>query len=397
MDDTAWMTALSPWPEEFGLDRMRRLLADLGDPQRRFPSVHVVGTNGKTLDDAHDRRPSASFGEASRRVRLAACSRLGGAHPGRRGRRGPRRRARPGAAVRGGRNAVRGADGRRLRRVRRARGRCCRDRGGPRRPARRDERARRPGRGAHERLARAHGGARRHARGDRRGEARGRLARRPCRPRRAGMGAAGARRRRRVGRDHERLEPRRGGCRRRSSSSSGPSRPRRPRLSACRGDSSGAASRPLEIWDGAHNLAGIGYLLPRLPARPYTIVASILGDKDAEAMLRALSALGSTFVATASENPRALPAGELARIAEPIFDRVEAIAAAAGGARACPRARGAGRRRTCDRIALLARGAIARCVEPVPFLGPVDARACICSQRLSSACTSGLRSLPAGS
>src|SRR5581483_5373548 len=45
---TAWVASLSPWPEEFGLDRMRRLLAALGDPQRAFPAVHVVGTNGKT-------------------------------------------------------------------------------------------------------------------------------------------------------------------------------------------------------------------------------------------------------------------------------------------------------------------------------------------------------------
>ena len=32
----------------FGLDRMRRLLAGLGDPQQRFDAVHVVGTNGKS-------------------------------------------------------------------------------------------------------------------------------------------------------------------------------------------------------------------------------------------------------------------------------------------------------------------------------------------------------------
>src|SRR5204862_5463755 len=29
-------------------ERMRRLLAGLGEPQRRYPSIHVVGTNGKT-------------------------------------------------------------------------------------------------------------------------------------------------------------------------------------------------------------------------------------------------------------------------------------------------------------------------------------------------------------
>jgi dihydrofolate synthase / folylpolyglutamate synthase len=44
---TAWVESLSPWPEEFGLDRMRTLLADLGEPQRSFPAIHVVGTTGK--------------------------------------------------------------------------------------------------------------------------------------------------------------------------------------------------------------------------------------------------------------------------------------------------------------------------------------------------------------
>ena len=32
----------------FGLDRMHRLMTALGMPQRRFASVHVVGTNGKS-------------------------------------------------------------------------------------------------------------------------------------------------------------------------------------------------------------------------------------------------------------------------------------------------------------------------------------------------------------
>jgi dihydrofolate synthase / folylpolyglutamate synthase len=45
---TAWVESLSPWPEEFGLDRIRALLAELGDPQRAYPSIHVVGTNGKS-------------------------------------------------------------------------------------------------------------------------------------------------------------------------------------------------------------------------------------------------------------------------------------------------------------------------------------------------------------
>jgi dihydrofolate synthase / folylpolyglutamate synthase len=43
-----WVESLSPWPERFGLERMRELLAELGDPQRTYPSIHVVGTNGKS-------------------------------------------------------------------------------------------------------------------------------------------------------------------------------------------------------------------------------------------------------------------------------------------------------------------------------------------------------------
>ena len=45
---TQWVASLSPWPEEFGLDRMRELLAKLGDPQTAYPAIHVVGTNGKS-------------------------------------------------------------------------------------------------------------------------------------------------------------------------------------------------------------------------------------------------------------------------------------------------------------------------------------------------------------
>ena len=45
---TDWIASLSPWPEEFGLERMRALLEELDHPERAFPSVHVVGTNGKS-------------------------------------------------------------------------------------------------------------------------------------------------------------------------------------------------------------------------------------------------------------------------------------------------------------------------------------------------------------
>src|SRR6266550_1536443 len=43
-----FVESLSPWPEEFGLGRMRALLAELGEPQRAYPAIHVVGTNGKS-------------------------------------------------------------------------------------------------------------------------------------------------------------------------------------------------------------------------------------------------------------------------------------------------------------------------------------------------------------
>ena len=84
--------------------------------------------------------------------------------------------------------------------------------------------------------------------------------------------------------------------------------------------------RPLEIWDGAHNLAGIGWLLPRLPAAPaggWTVVCSILRDKRPGMMLEALSILGPTLVATESRNGRALPAVELAALASAHFENVE--------------------------------------------------------------------------
>jgi dihydrofolate synthase/folylpolyglutamate synthase len=82
---------------------------------------------------------------------------------------------------------------------------------------------------------------------------------------------------------------------------------------------------PLEIWDGAHNLAGVAYLLPRLPEREYVLVSSILADKRPDLMLEALSVLGRVLVATQSSNTRSLPAGELAIRAERYFDHVETV------------------------------------------------------------------------
>jgi dihydrofolate synthase/folylpolyglutamate synthase len=82
---------------------------------------------------------------------------------------------------------------------------------------------------------------------------------------------------------------------------------------------------PLEIWDGAHNLAGVGYVLARLPSARYVVVASILADKDVEGMLAALSALGTHFVATGSSSARSLSAGDLAERAGRYFAEVDAV------------------------------------------------------------------------
>ncbi|HXG77365.1 MAG TPA: Mur ligase family protein [Gaiellaceae bacterium] len=80
-----------------------------------------------------------------------------------------------------------------------------------------------------------------------------------------------------------------------------------------------------EIRDGAHNPHGVRYLLERLPPGEHTLVVSILADKDVEEMLRLLRRAGSRLVATRSSSARALPARELAMLAGRHFAQVEAV------------------------------------------------------------------------
>jgi dihydrofolate synthase/folylpolyglutamate synthase len=82
--------------------------------------------------------------------------------------------------------------------------------------------------------------------------------------------------------------------------------------------------RPGEVRDGAHNPEGVRWLVERLRPQEYTVVASILADKDVDVMLAALSTLGSRFVATRSSNARALCADALADRARRWFATVEA-------------------------------------------------------------------------
>ena len=90
--------------------------------------------------------------------------------------------------------------------------------------------------------------------------------------------------------------------------------------------------RGRELWDGAHTPAATAWLRERIDEPVEVVVASILADKDADAMLEDLAALAPRFVATTSDNPRALPADQLAARAEPRF------AACRGRARSAPRA-----------------------------------------------------------
>jgi dihydrofolate synthase/folylpolyglutamate synthase len=77
---------------------------------------------------------------------------------------------------------------------------------------------------------------------------------------------------------------------------------------------------PLTVLDGAHNPSGMAALVDALPhlvgGRPLVAVVSVLDDKDAAGMLRALAGKASAMVCTASRNPRALPPATLASLVE---------------------------------------------------------------------------------
>ena len=80
-----------------------------------------------------------------------------------------------------------------------------------------------------------------------------------------------------------------------------------------------------EVRDGAHNPDGARYLVERLPPGDYTLVVSILADKDAREMLRELRRAGPRIVATRSSSDRSLPADHLATLARVHFDHVEVV------------------------------------------------------------------------
>jgi dihydrofolate synthase/folylpolyglutamate synthase len=78
--------------------------------------------------------------------------------------------------------------------------------------------------------------------------------------------------------------------------------------------------RPRTVYDGAHNPAGAAALADSLPEvlgerSPKVCVLSVLEDKDAAGMLRALLPLFDRVVFTRSENPRALSPATLESLA----------------------------------------------------------------------------------
>jgi dihydrofolate synthase / folylpolyglutamate synthase len=93
-------------------------------------------------------------------------------------------------------------------------------------------------------------------------------------------------------------------------------------------------THPLEIWDGAHNTAGMRRLVSELPSivgdRRCVAVFSTLGEKDVTGMVELLRTVCPAIVATQSTNSRALAADTLAELtggpAEP--DPVQARARA---------------------------------------------------------------------
>ena len=318
---TEWIASLSPWPEEFGLERMRTLLRELGDPQGEYPAIHVVGSNGKstavrTIEDLlaaegllvgayvspHVRGWSerirvdgddADFEAAVARVRSAAEALAA-----------TQFEVVTAAALAAFAEAgvdvavVEAGLGGRLDATNALRTRVVvltnvslehTDVLGDTREAIAREKlavAASPsvvvlGEGEWEELARACGATDVRVSDD------------------VARAAAEAFLGRTVDRTVE---------------------PELPGRFEVRGE------QPLELWDGAHNPAGAQYLVERLPERDFVVVASILRDKDADAMLSAFARVGSTFVATRSANARALEPEELAARAAREFEHVEAVA-----------------------------------------------------------------------
>jgi dihydrofolate synthase/folylpolyglutamate synthase len=76
-----------------------------------------------------------------------------------------------------------------------------------------------------------------------------------------------------------------------------------------------ASRSPLIVLDGAHNAASAKALRETLeqnyPDKNITIILGISHDKDVQGVCRELAAVGSRFILTQADNPRALPPQEI--------------------------------------------------------------------------------------
>jgi dihydrofolate synthase/folylpolyglutamate synthase len=314
-DDVAWLAGLSPWPEDgFGLERMNALLALLGDPQRRYPAVHVVGTNGKstatvTIEQLLLAEGLAVGATISPHVRdWGERLRLGGA---------------PGdlvAALRQVRPAAEEVGATQFETITAAALRAFADAGV-------DVAVVEAGLGG-------------------RHDATNVLSSRVVLLTNVGLDhtevlgetveAIAIEKLSVVHTDDtivilpdDELVPlvprgrvRVGGAREAAAAFVG--HPVGARVDVALPGR--LERRPGEIRDGAHNPDGVSWLRARLPSGSYTVCASMLADKHVDEMLRRLAPLGDRFVATTSSNARALSAEVLADRARAYFAVVEAVA-----------------------------------------------------------------------
>ncbi|HYY03139.1 MAG TPA: Mur ligase family protein [Gaiellaceae bacterium] len=310
---TDWLEHLSPWPKEFGLERMQALVRELGDPQRAYPSIHVVGTNGK--------------GTATREIEelLTEEGLSVGAYFS------------PHVRSWSERIRVNGAEAdfdRAIDRVRERAGRATQFEVLTAaalvefREQNVDVAVIEAGLGGRWDATNVVGARVVHLTNvsldhtDVLGETREEIAREKLAV--AGPGAIVV-----LGEpEWARLVPGRevrfGGARETAEAFLG-----RPVERAVEVALPGRLEwrGPGEVWDGAHNPAGLDWQAERIPDRDWIVVASILADKDVDSMLERLAGRGRTrtLVATRSSNPRSFDEKDLARRAERYFDRVEAV------------------------------------------------------------------------
>ncbi len=90
------------------------------------------------------------------------------------------------------------------------------------------------------------------------------------------------------------------------------------------------SERPLVIFDGAHNLDAARqlarYVTAHFQGRPLTLVVGILDDKPYRAMLTLLAPLAGRIIATQAKINRALPAERIAETVRPLAQEVTVIA-----------------------------------------------------------------------